>query len=94
MPLFHFCMNDLPANTRAPELGDRNTVAVLRADAEKYTGVDESMGYGVSREDVGRYLKYLTETKYIGTPSERGRPLPEIKVDIARAKAAGGRGGA
>lgn len=94
MPLFHFCMNDLPANTRAPELDDRNAVAVLKADADRYTGVDESMGYGVSREDVGRYLKYLAEIKYIGLPSERGRPLPEIKADIASAKAAGGRGGA
>ena len=85
MPLFHFCMNDLPANTRAPELDDRNAVAVLKADADRYTGV----GYGVSREDVGRYLRYLAETKCIGLPSERGRPLPEIKADIASAKAAG-----
>ncbi|KAI3397673.1 hypothetical protein diail_10442 [Diaporthe ilicicola] len=94
MPLFHFCMNDLPANTRAPELDDRNAVAVLKRDVDRYTGVDESMGYGVSREDAGRYLRYLAETKYIGLPSERGRQLPDIKADIASAKAAGGRGGA
>ncbi|ROW12154.1 hypothetical protein VMCG_00309 [Cytospora schulzeri] len=94
MPLFHFCMNDLPANTRAPELDDQNTVAVLKRDADRFTGVDESVGYGVSREDVGRYLRYLAETKYIGFPAERGRPLPDIKVDITTAKAAGGRGGA
>lgn len=95
MPLFHFCVNDLPANTRAPELDDRNTVAVLRRDAERFTGVDESAGYGVSREDVGRYLRYLAEIKYITWPSRRGRQLPEIKVDAATAReAAGGRGGA
>lgn len=94
MPLFHFCINDLPANTRAPELNDRNAVAVLRRDADRYTGVDENMGYSVSREDVGRYLRFLAETKHIGLPSERGRQLPEIKADIASAKAAGGRGGA
>ncbi|PSR83639.1 putative aminoadipate protein [Coniella lustricola] len=94
MPLFHFCVNDLPANTRAPELDDRNAVAVLKRDADRFTGVDESSGYGVSREDVGRYLRYLAEIKYVGWPSERGRPLPDIKVDAARAReAAGGRGG-
>lgn len=93
MPLFHFCMNDLPANTRAPELDDRNAVAVLRRDADRFTGVDESAGYGVAREDVGRYLRYLAEIKYIGWPSGRGRQLPDIKVDAATARnAAGGRG--
>lgn len=95
LPLFHFCMNDLPANTRAPELDDRNAVAVLRRDADRFTGVDESGGYGVSREDVGRYLSYLAEIKYTSLPSGRGRPLPAIKVDAALARdAAGGRGGA
>lgn len=95
MPLFHFCMNDLPANTRAPELNDRNAVAVLKRDADRFTGIDESAGYGVSREDVGRYLRFLAEIKYIPWPSGRGRTLPEIKVDAARSReAAGGRGGA
>lgn len=95
MPLFHFCVNDLPANTRAPELDDRNAVAVLKRDADRFTGIDESAGYGVSREDVGRYLRYLAEIKYIGWPSRRGRQLPEIKIDAASARdGAGGRGGA
>lgn len=94
MPLYHFCVNDLPANTRAPELDDRNAVAVLKADADKWTGVDESAGYGVAREDVGRFLRYMAELKFIGWPSERGRKLPDIKVDAAQAQAAaGGRGG-
>lgn len=86
IPLFHFCRDDLPANRRAPELDDCNAVALLKADADLCTGVDESMGYGMSREDVGRYLRHLFETKYIGLPSERRQPLPE--------KVACGRGGA
>lgn len=49
MPLFHFCINDLPANRRAPELDGRNAIAVLKANADRYTGVDETLGYGVSR---------------------------------------------
>ncbi|KAI1749056.1 male sterility protein-domain-containing protein [Xylaria castorea] len=91
MPLFHFCMNDLPANTRAPELDDRNAAAVLKADAENWTGLDESFGHGISRDDVGRYLGYLAKIGFIGLPSEKGRPLPEILVD---AQAVGGRRGA
>ncbi|KAK9775047.1 putative Alpha-aminoadipate reductase [Seiridium cardinale] len=91
MPLFHFCMNDLPANTRAPELDDRNAAAVLKADAQRWTGVDESFGYGIGRDDVGKYLGYLSKIKFIGLPTEKGRPLPEIKV---QAQAVGGRGAA
>lgn len=67
---------------------------MLKRDAGRFTRVDEGVGYGMSRKDVGRYLRFLAETKYIGFPSERGRPLPDIDVDIATAKAAGGRGGA
>ncbi|PHH66590.1 hypothetical protein CDD82_1532 [Ophiocordyceps australis] len=33
-------------NTRAPELNDENAVKVLKADAERWTGIDESTGYG------------------------------------------------
>lgn len=91
MPLFHFCMNDLPANTRAPELDDRNTAAVLKADAERWTGVDESFGYGIGREEIGKYLGYLSKIKFIPEPTEKGRPLPEITTE---AQAIGGRGGA
>ncbi|RFU30750.1 hypothetical protein B7463_g5578, partial [Scytalidium lignicola] len=92
MPLFHFCMNDLPANTRAPELDDGNAVAVLKADADKWTGVDESSGYGIGREDIGRYLRYLVETKFVVPPSARGRKLPEINVNVAQTQGIGGRG--
>lgn len=93
MPLYHFCMNDLPANTRAPEMDDRNAVTVLKADADRWTGVDDSTGHGISREDVGRYLAYLSEIKFIGRPTERGRSLPEMKPDVLRALAVGGTGG-
>lgn len=42
MPLYHFCMNDLPVTTKALEMDDRNAVAVLKADADKWTGVDDN----------------------------------------------------
>ena len=96
MPLFHFCINDLPATTRAPELDDRNAVRILKEDAENWTGVDESAGYGISKEDVGRFLKYLVTTKFVSWPSGKGRSLPEINLGPAQMQAigaVGGRGG-
>jgi L-aminoadipate-semialdehyde dehydrogenase len=97
MPLYHFCVTDLPATTRAPELDDRNAVKILKADAENWTGIDESAGYGISRENVGRYLRYLTEIKFVSLPSGKGRPIPEGKMSAMQMQALGalgGRGGA
>ncbi|OAA56329.1 non-ribosomal peptide synthetase [Niveomyces insectorum RCEF 264] len=97
MPLFHMATNNLPTNTRAPELDDRNAVAVLKADADRWTGVDESAGEGISREAVGRFLRYLAETNFLAWPTRRGRELPPIKAGVVEAQAkwgVGGRGGA
>jgi len=97
MPLYHFCVNDLPATTRAPELDDRNTVQILKADAEDWTGVDESAGYGISREAVGKILRYLVEIGFVGKPSSRGRELPNLNLSDEQLQAigaVGGRGGA
>jgi L-aminoadipate-semialdehyde dehydrogenase len=93
MPLYHFCINDLPANTRAPELDDVNAVRILKEDAENWTGVDESAGYGISREDVGRYLSFLAEIGFVSWPSGRGRPLPDIKLSEEMRQAVGAVGG-
>ena len=97
MPLFHFCVNDLPATTRAPELDDRNTVKILKADAEDWTGIDESAGYGISREGVGKILRYLAEIKFVSQPTGKGRTLPELNLSEEQLQAigaVGGRGGA
>jgi L-aminoadipate-semialdehyde dehydrogenase len=94
MPLYHFCINDLPANTRAPELDDTNAVKILKADAEHWTGIDESAGYGISRADVGMYLRYLAEIKFVSWPSgNKGRPFPELKLTAAQVQAVGAVGG-
>ncbi|KAK9442948.1 L-aminoadipate-semialdehyde dehydrogenase large subunit [Metarhizium brunneum] len=97
MPLFHMATSNLPSTTRAPELDDRNAVAILKADAERWTGVDDSAGEGITREDIGRYLRYLVEIKFMAAPTGRGRELPAIDTSIAEAQAqwgVGGRGGA
>ena len=93
MPLYHFCANDLPATTRAPELDDANAVQILKADADNWTGVDESAGYGITREDVGRYLRYLAEVRFLAWPSGRGRALPEMKLTAVQKQSLGAVGG-
>jgi L-2-aminoadipate reductase len=93
MPLYHFCVNDLPATTRAPELDDGNAAKILKVDAENWTGIDESAGYGISREDVGRFLRYLAEIKFVSWPSGRGRALPEVNLNAAQMQAVGAVGG-
>ena len=97
MPLFHMATSDLPSTTRAPELDDRNAVAVLKGDADRWTGVDDSAGEGVTRDHIGRYLRFLATTKFLPWPNSRGRELPPIAADVAQAQAqwgVGGRGGA
>ncbi|KAF9771412.1 hypothetical protein IL306_010960 [Fusarium sp. DS 682] len=97
MPLFHMATMNLPSTTRAPELDDRNAVAILKSDADRWTGIDDSAGDGITREDIGRYLRYLVEIKFMAAPAGRGRKLPEIDGSIAEALAqwgVGGRGGA
>jgi len=96
MPLYHFCVNDLPATTRAPELDDSNAIKILEADANDCAGFEKDNGYGISKEDVGRYLRYLTDIKFIDQPSGEGQPLPEIGLSAAQMQsmgAVGGRGG-
>ncbi|KAH7246297.1 L-aminoadipate-semialdehyde dehydrogenase large subunit [Fusarium tricinctum] len=93
MPLYHFCVNDLPANTRAPELDDSNTVKILKEDAEHWTGIDESSGYGISRVDIGRFLRFLVETQFVSWPTGRGRPFPEANLTAAQLETVGAVGG-
>ncbi|KAI1334578.1 alpha-aminoadipate reductase [Xylariaceae sp. FL0016] len=96
MPLFHMVTSNLPTTTRAPELDDRNAVAVLKADADRWTGIDDSAGEGITREDIGRYLRFLAEIKFMPWPTGRGRELPPIAEEIVKAQeqwARGGRGG-
>ncbi|KAL2683125.1 hypothetical protein Neosp_007592 [[Neocosmospora] mangrovei] len=62
-----------------------NAVTVLKADADRWTGVDDSAGEGITREDVGRYLCFLAEINFIPLTTRRGRELPPIAAEIAQA---------
>ncbi|KAJ5089609.1 hypothetical protein N7532_008293 [Penicillium argentinense] len=95
MPLYHFVTNDLPANTKAPELDDRNAAAALKADAV-WSGIDVSAGAGVTEELVGLYASYLVEIGFLPTPTLAGaRPLPATGITEEQKKtllSVGGRG--
>lgn len=72
-----------------------NAVRILQADAQR-NGVEESAECGVTKQDVGKYLRYLTEIKFLPKPTGKGQSLPEIAMDAAKAQlngVVGGRGG-
>lgn len=96
MPLFTFVANDLPSNTRAPELDDRNAEKALYADSE-WTGEDVSEGSGVRKNTIGVYLAYLVAIGFLPPPTKVSmKALPTVKVSseqLAALSRVGGRGG-
>lgn len=95
-PLLHFVLDNLPQDTKAPELDDHNAVRALRADAA-YSGEDVSAGRGVS-DVLGVYIGYLVKTGFLPAPTGTGEPLPDVELSdesLALITAgAGGRGSA
>ncbi|KAK2597994.1 large subunit of alpha-aminoadipate reductase [Conoideocrella luteorostrata] len=56
-----------------------------------------SVGYGVGRDDVGRYLRYLADIGFEGWPTGKGRAsleLPLTREQLNAVGAVGGLGGA
>ncbi|PPQ87686.1 hypothetical protein CVT25_011453 [Psilocybe cyanescens] len=61
-PLLHFVLDDLPTSTKAPELDDSNTVALLRqGGAQLSSTVDDSL--------MGLYLAWLVGAGFLPSPS-------------------------
>ena len=75
MSLFTFVMNDLPTNTRAPELDDSNAQAVLYEDSKR-TGEDLSEGSAVRGGIIGRYIAYLVSIGFLSEPPEPDTSKP------------------
>ncbi len=97
MPLFTFVANDLPSNTRAPELDDTNAEKALYADQE-WSGEDVSEGSGVTKNTVGIYLAYLVGIGFLPPPTKTPmKALPRTNIASAQKEAlssVGGRGAA
>ena len=81
MSLFTFVMNDLPTNTRAPELDDENAEGVLYEDRQR-TGEDLSQGSGVTKNIIGRYIAYLVAIGFLPKPPESEMTEPDISNPV------------
>ncbi|KDR72580.1 hypothetical protein GALMADRAFT_73591 [Galerina marginata CBS 339.88] len=69
-PLLHFVLDDLPTSTKAPELDDSNTVALLRQDGAALSStVDDSL--------MGLYLAWLVGAGFLPSPS---LPSPQKRL--------------
>jgi L-aminoadipate-semialdehyde dehydrogenase len=97
LPLYHFVTSDLPGDTKAPELDDRNAAKALKED-ERWTGEDWSQGGAVTEDTVGVYLAYLIELGFMPRPEGRAeKELPKLEISEEKREAmarVGGRGGA
>lgn len=71
LPLYHFVTGDLPADTKAPEMDDRNAAAALKKDIT-WTGEDWSAGGAVTEETVGVYISYLIDLGFMPKPEQKG----------------------
>lgn len=96
--LYHMVTNDLPGNTKAPELEDIDAVVALDEDAKEQGQGEYDMGRSAVTEDVvGVYLAYLIARGFLPAPSKEGkRALPKVDIGEEQAKALegiGGRGG-
>lgn len=80
-PLLHFVLDNLPQDTKAPELDDTNAAKSLAKDA-KYTGEDVSKGKGVDLEQTGIYISYLIKIGFLPKPTGANakKQLPEVEV--------------
>ena len=72
-PLLHFVLDDLPTSTKAPELDDRNTRALLKSRPVE-------TGMSVTDEVMGLYLAWLVRVGFLPQPEvNSGQPLPRIE---------------
>lgn len=61
-PLLHFVLDDLPTSTKAPELDDTNTTALLAPHTSRVNNT-------VSDELMGLYLAWLVGAGFLPSPS-------------------------
>lgn len=66
-PLLHFVLDDLPTSTKAPELDDTTTTALLAHHAQQTNST-------VSCALIGKYLAWLVGAGFLPSPSV---PAPE-----------------
>jgi L-aminoadipate-semialdehyde dehydrogenase len=98
LPLFHFVVGDLPADTVAPELYDANTAAALRQydvkEVDTASQKDPLAANSVGVRTLGMYLAYLVAVSFQPAPPSKGEfKLPILDEARVGALAAGHLGG-
>ncbi|KAM6521077.1 large subunit of alpha-aminoadipate reductase, variant 2 [Fusarium solani] len=95
LPLFHFAVGNLPANTIAPELDDSNAAAALRSYDEGNESRDAKSSPSTLDMDIlGMYLAYLVAVGFLPPPTEKGEhELPKVDETRLQAIAADSLGG-
>ncbi|GJN93172.1 hypothetical protein Rhopal_006219-T1 [Rhodotorula paludigena] len=85
-PLLHMVLDDLPTSTKAAELDDSNTVALLRQ-----WGQPEAVT--VDDDQMGRYLAWLIAAGFLEPPAGAGkqgvRALPQLELQAGGARQIG-----
>lgn len=81
-PLLHFVLGDLPEDTKAPELDDRNAVEVLKTDKLwNSDSKDYSSGSGVTKDVLAAYVAYLIKIGFLPEPKGTATSkLPDVEV--------------
>ena len=88
LPLFHFVVGDLPANTVAPDLNDTNAGKVLR-QYNKQAGGDATAN-PLARNDLdehtlGTYLAFLVAIGFLPQPQDKAaRALPRLEGEMTK----------
>jgi L-aminoadipate-semialdehyde dehydrogenase len=98
LPLFHFVVGNLPADTVAPELDDANTAAALGLynvkEASSASQKDPLAANLISVQTLGMYLAYLVAVSFQPAPPSKGElQLPALDEARVRELAAGQVGG-
>ncbi|KAJ6631061.1 alpha-aminoadipate reductase Lys1p [Mycena sp. CBHHK59/15] len=78
-PLLHFVLDDLPTSTKAPELDDANTAALLATQAQQNMTVSEEL--------IGKYLAWLVRAEFLPPPSQASpeKTLPVLNASVIKA---------
>jgi L-aminoadipate-semialdehyde dehydrogenase len=98
LPLFHFVVGDLPADTVAPELDDANAAAALRQydvkEVDTASQKDPLAANSVGVQTLGMYLAYLVAVSFQPAPPSKGEfKLPILDEARVQTLAAGHLGG-
>ncbi|CAK7564566.1 MAG: putative NRPS-like protein biosynthetic cluster [Sporothrix epigloea] len=93
LPLFHFAVGDLPGNSLAPELDDRQAQAALSL----YDSASQPSDNAVSLATLGTYLAYLVASGFLPAPPASlplgATPLPPLSEAALQTIAAANFGG-